>query len=703
MKKKLSFFLAILSIFTLISCGKNDKDNNDNTGGNDGDGQVKVDFEDLFKGDWNRPGLYDKDGNAFIMPEEIKEEGMENNVVDYGAVADDVNADNSSAFNNAISNAADGDTVFIPNGTYYFNTYYKMGAYYAHIKMRENITLRGESKDGVILVSKGSENENTYNSTTVISACNVSNVMIKDLTVTSDTPDSKLPDPNDSVLQPGNYTGPKYGITLAADKPTSESSIVRNLVVDNVLVEKFQRMAVRVASVRECVVRNSTFQKALGLGGGGLGYGVCIQGLTNNFDCTDTYADTRHNIIENNKFVGPYLRHGALVQYSGHNNVIRNNEFTDLLLDAIDMHGEDEYSNEIHNNKITNSRKGAAFAVGNTGATHDASGRNNYFHDNIIEGGARAIDCMLGTPNTVIYNNTINNTEKGISCTDANGTRIVGNKFTNVKNDGVNIIYSYNALDPSIGVPNNYVVVNNSFDSCGRGIYLDSKGDNFTLSNNEFKSMNDTVQIVDISADFVLPGKSELTNPIEGGVEVRAIQDSYITTETPDTPIDTDAIKNYKLKTSNAEPKFNRMIYSLFDVNNMPEKGTYDKVYIAITAKAQVGAPTINISSNTTFTNWNEKEITWNNSKLHDDSLAMIKSTDSDPVNPFYEFKFPFVGYSFQTYYLDVTQYYEALMASGDFTKFTLVLTNEAIDESYIEVYSRDTPVDTQQFRFIFK
>ena len=81
-----------------------------------------------------------------------------------------------------------------------------------------------------------------------------------------------------------------------------------------------------------------------------MGYGVNIQGYGNGINVTDTYIDTKFNVVENNEFVGPYLRHGALIQYYAHNNLIKNNRFDDLLLDSIDMHGEDEYSNEICNN-----------------------------------------------------------------------------------------------------------------------------------------------------------------------------------------------------------------------------------------------------------------------------------------------------------------------------------------------------------------
>ena len=77
--------------------------------------------------------------------------------------------------------------------------------------------------------------------------------------------------------------------------------------------------------------------------------------------------DTRWNLVEDSSFEGPYLRHGALIQYVAHNNVIRHNEFHQVRLDAIDLHGELEYFNEIHNNLITDMPYGGGIGIGNTG------------------------------------------------------------------------------------------------------------------------------------------------------------------------------------------------------------------------------------------------------------------------------------------------------------------------------------------------
>lgn len=706
MKNKKLYFVLLSSLIIMSSCGNNVVNSNEShsneSENNNSSTSLDIDnslvFANKFIGDYNRPGLYEKNGVEHVMPEIQKETGMEINVEDYGAKKDDPNFDNYSSFRLAIENAVEGDTIYIPNGKYYFKNYGRASSeYYAHIVLKSGITLKGESKENTILVSNFLETMNRDESTTVIASVNVKSVVIKNLTVTSNTSDDVLPDPDNSNLQTTTYTAPKYGITAASGGDISSSEKqAKNILIENCFVEKFQRMGVRIAKAQEVVVRSCSFQKATCLGGGGMGYGVNIQGYGNDFNVTDTFIDTKYNVVENCSFVGPYLRHGTLIQYYAHNNLIQNNTYENLLLDSIDMHGEDEYSNEICNNQIINTRKGAGIGLGNSGATHDASGRNNYIHDNVIKNGLRGIDVILGTPDTIIYNNKIEDVSStGIKCSNANGTFIVKNEFKNVGNNSIDISYSYISDDPSLGIPNDYVIQDNKFTSCDKGIYLDSKGENFVIKDNEFNDMDEEDRIIDESSSFVLPEKSNLTDPVEGDY-VLPTENFFITMESQDKP----AIyqKNLKLKTSNLEPFYNRIIYALFDKTSMPS--SYNKVYLSITAKAQVGTPTINIFTNTTYVDWTTDTICWNNSKLHHDSLALIKSTDEDPVNEFVNFTFPFAGYEFHTYYIDVTEAYNLLPSS----LFTMVFTNENIDESYMEIYSnkQDAKEYSQALRLIF-
>ncbi len=462
-------------------------------------------FADYFVGDWNQPGLYDKNGSSHTMPEAVKETGKVISVLDHGATANQSNFDNYEAFKAAIAEANAGDVVYIPNGTYYFKASAKENGYYAHIHLKANVTLKGESEAGVILVSCFDPQDNMDKQTTVIAVTNAKNVAIKNLTVTSNTEDLGY-DNTDSNLTTDIYTGPKYGITVASSTSIASSEEqASNVRIEGVTVEKFRRAGVRIAMAQEVVVKKSTFKNATCLGGGGAGYGVCIQGNTHDVDVTDTILDTRFNVVEECSFVGPYLRHGALIQYYAHNNLIHNNQFDDILLDSIDLHGEDEYSNEICHNEIRNTRRGAAVGLGNTGATHDATGRNNFIHDNQIDGGARAIDIMLNTPNTVIFNNSITNVAKGITCTEANGTRIVENTFESITGDSIAVHYSYVWGAANQGIPQDYLLKGNTFTACGKGIVIDIHGENFTMEENTFEGIAEGNQIVDTTETFDLP------------------------------------------------------------------------------------------------------------------------------------------------------------------------------------------------------
>ena len=474
-------------------------------------------FADYFVGDWNQPGLYDKNGAVHDMPTPVAETGKVISVLEYGAVANDASFDNYEAFKKAIDAAEANDVVYIPNGTYTFKSSLKLNGYYAHIHLKAGITLKGESKEGTILVSSFTAEENENLQTTAIAVTNASNVAIKNLTVTSNTGDLEY-DNTDPNLTTDILTGPKYGITIASSKDITTAEMqTRNVVVDGVIVEKFRRSGVRIAMAQENVVRNSIFRNATCLGGGGAGYGVCIQGETHDVDTTDTILDTRFNVVEDCTFEGPYLRHGVLIQYYAHNNLVHHNTLKDILLDSIDLHGEDEYSNEICHNEIFNTRRGAAVGLGNTGATHDATGRNNFIHDNLIDGGARAIDIMLDTPNTVIFANTIKNVEKGITCSLANGTRIVENTFESIAEFAVRVNYAFVWGAANLGIPRNYTIKDNTFISCEEGIVIETKED-FIVEGNLFEQMDSAKQIIDTTATFVVP-ENDLSISIEADDE----------------------------------------------------------------------------------------------------------------------------------------------------------------------------------------
>lgn len=135
---------------------------------------------------------------------------------------------------------------------------------------------------------------------------------------------------------------------------------------------------------------------------------MTIQGIPG----ADRYAypdDSRHNVVRNNTITGPFIRHGVLLQYYTHNNLVEGNVLTATALDAIDLHGEDEYLNEIRWNLVRDSQA-SGIGLGNTGGTatqHDASGPGNWIHHNLLSGNREGVKVGLGTPDTTIENNVI--------------------------------------------------------------------------------------------------------------------------------------------------------------------------------------------------------------------------------------------------------------------------------------------------------
>lgn len=290
----------------------------------------------------------------------------------------------------AIDKSSFGDEVFIPAGEY---------ALYETLQLKSGVNLRGE--EGTILIAK--KQEGAYK-LSVIDVTGASDIYISNLHLTSDfdgafTSDHKKNNPE--------ADGPKYVIRVQDDSRNMPSY---NVTIDGLLIEKYQTMGVRIANSHDVVVTDCTFQNATDLGGGGAGYGVSIQGEGNNINRLGYSNDTRHNVVENCRFVGPYLRHGILIQYYAHNNLIENNVLQLIKLDAIDLHGEDEYLNEIRYNKIQDIETGAAIGVGNTGANHDAAGHGNYIH-----------------------NNTIVNAREGIKITHGSDIDISGNAYEDIE------------------------------------------------------------------------------------------------------------------------------------------------------------------------------------------------------------------------------------------------------------------------------
>ncbi|GAB2671580.1 S-layer homology domain-containing protein [Paenibacillus thermoaerophilus] len=373
---------------------------------------------------FTKPGLYKPDGSAYTphTPNPVTGVTLDLSDPKYGIDPADNGYDDLPGILAALAEAKYGDEVYFPDGVY--NLVSMMpGDAQTHFQLINGVNLRGQSREGTILKSHMTGAGNSR----VIKAFNKNNVKISNLTITSTFAG---PYSTDTTKQNPGIGG--FGNGIYIDQSGEKGSY--NITIDNVLIEHFQRMGIRISKSRDITVRNSVFRNATDVGPGGAGYGITVQG-TPKTDTLGLDTDTYFNLIENNRFEGPYIRHGVTVQYYAHNNLLRNNTFDGTLLDAIDLHGEDEYLNEVAYNTVANV-PGGGIGVGNTGGTvptnHDASGPGNYIHHNVITNAREGILVYMGSPDTVIEANTIEGTAE---LADAAGIKLLNAPGTIVRNN----------------------------------------------------------------------------------------------------------------------------------------------------------------------------------------------------------------------------------------------------------------------------
>ncbi|MCI3921008.1 right-handed parallel beta-helix repeat-containing protein [Paenibacillus sp. TRM 82003] len=452
---------------------------------------------------YTKPGLTNPDGTPYAAHTPNPVTGATLSVVDFGADPANDETDDTPAVLAAIDAAKAGDEVYFPNGTY--NLISTMpGDSQSHFQLKNGVNLRGESQAGAILLSYLNEPGNSR----VIKAFNKNNVRISNLTITARfdgayTTDTSTKNPDIGGVGNGIY------IDQSADKGSY------NITIDAVTFEYFQRMGIRIAKSRDITVRNSVFRNATDVGGGGAGYGISVQG-TPKVPTLGLDTDTFHVLVENNRFEGPYLRHGVVVQYYAHNNLVKGNTFLNNQLDAIDLHGEDEYLNEIAYNHVEGVPRGG-IGVGNTGGTppltnHDASGPGNWIHHNTVVNTRDGILVYLGSPNTIIEANTIRDTTSvegaaGIRVLNGPGTVIKDNVITNNTASGFwGIVLAHDPGDVNAGTfagkgdPSNVTITGNTVTGNANGLKIEA-GTGIKVTGNNISGNLGTNVRVDVPLD----------------------------------------------------------------------------------------------------------------------------------------------------------------------------------------------------------
>lgn len=444
---------------------------------------------------WTEPGLVTASGDRYRVEQPEPADGRTIDVTDLGADPAPESGDDAAAIRAALQAAAPGDEVYLPTGTYDLETTEPADPT-TNVALHSGVHLRGDGAATRLVSALTPETQ----SGKVLRGYGVQDVRVSDLTVSS-TYDGPLSTDHQDDAAEG---GPAYGIVVA----NLGSQPSRRVLVENATVERFQKMGVRIEKSRDVTVKDSAFRDATSVGGGGNGYGVSVQGTPG----ADRYAyddDSRHNAVVGNDFDGTHLRHAVLLQYWTHNNLVAGNTVHDAVLDAIDLHGEDEYLNEIRRNTVVDGHA-AGVALGNTGGTstqHDASGPGNWIHGNVLKNNREGVMLGLGTPSTLVERNVVTggrgeHVRSGIEVRNAPGTVVRHN--TVLANRAAGFWGIHLADDPgddghASGVPTDVLVKQNFVVANDGGLRVDA-GEDVRLVTNTVRGNRQNTQIAD-SAD----------------------------------------------------------------------------------------------------------------------------------------------------------------------------------------------------------
>lgn len=310
--------------------------------------------------------------------------GTTRSILSYGATSNNSSNDDATAIKNAIAASSAGDEVYIPNGVYHIKA--------RDIKLKTGVSIRGQSMNGAILSAMFTDaGVDNPNSQIFRVEDGRSNITISNL----------------RFEMSGGQTM-QYGIALGSG--STGVSNARRIAIRNVNIEGFERFAIAIRNCDNILIENSLLRNATALGGGGQGYGVMIG-----------YPQTFNVHVKNNT-IGPVIRHAVIIQYEAHHNLIEGNTAIDNTEDAYDLHGEDEYSNELRYN-IARGGDGYGFGIGNTGSTHDDSGPNNWIHHNEVYNSKGGVNIILGSDRQFIEDNNFHdNFEAGIKVNNGGGS-----------------------------------------------------------------------------------------------------------------------------------------------------------------------------------------------------------------------------------------------------------------------------------------
>lgn len=331
----------------------------------------------------------------------------------FGLTSGDSSDDDAVAIRAAIASAQAGDTVMIPAGDY-------------HVRSIVN------PKNGVMVIGAGRDSTVLWADAAVLDR-------IFDIPAGA----------SDITIQSMTLTRLSGTLTHGIEVGSSSGTLVQRIWLKDLRIEGFEQRGIQIRQAKHVKVEDCYLANATNLGGGGFGYGIALNDAGNN------------NNWVTGCVIGPVIRHGVLVQYEAHNNLIEYNTCIDTTEDAYDFHGEDEYANELRFNlaywRDSSGWDGTPVGIGlgNTGATHDNSGPFNWIHHNEVYGYYGGLEVILGSHHQYIDGNYFHdNEDSGIALNNSggDGIQIRGNLL---ENNGDYGIYADNSN--AVNVVNNEI------------------------------------------------------------------------------------------------------------------------------------------------------------------------------------------------------------------------------------------------------
>ncbi|MDH4449363.1 MAG: right-handed parallel beta-helix repeat-containing protein [Rhodoferax sp.] len=383
-------------------------------------------------------GLRNNDGTIYTA-NNLSARTKKINVVEEAArlglpidLKDNPEVDDSVVINAVIKAAVAGQTIYLPTGVY--NLACKTTQAYSNILVTgKSISIVGDGPSSTILKSACDDRDgNQYRGITVWGA---SDIDLSGFTITSNWNRAR---PTSTGLNNPDAGGLSFGILVNARNGVPSHTVV----INNITVENFHKTGIALAAGSHSVtVSDSIVKNATDIGPGGTGYGIQLLGDGHQDAASNPYMgipgkDSYFHKVVGNTIVGPYIRHAVLLQYWTHNNLIDGNYLANSALDVIDLHGEDEYSNEISNNAIRGGGE-AGVGLGNNGDSHDRAGPDNWVHNNDIGGLAVGAQVRYGTTNATIESNAFHDFKftpnwlslTGVRVGKATNTRVINNVF----------------------------------------------------------------------------------------------------------------------------------------------------------------------------------------------------------------------------------------------------------------------------------